>query len=242
MASPRTAAEPRVLGVIPARGGSKRLKRKNIRLVGGEPLIVHTIRAAQQALSLTDFLVSSEDEEILEIARDHGAPTPFVRPACLATDEVRNIDTVLHALDFMEQRSGRRYDMVVLLQPTCPVRKPEHIDGAVRLLWKSKLPTLASVKGPYKKRDPNLKSIRNDTLVDYCELRHDMEWEPFYIYNAAIYAAKRSYLVEERRLVSDKQVPFVMDELHSVDVDSEIDLMVAELFLEYRDRYLAAKE
>lgn len=210
--------------------------------MGGEPLIVHTIRAAQQALSLTDFLVSSEDEEILEIARDHGAPTPFVRPACLATDEVRNIDTVLHALDFMEQRSGRRYDMVVLLQPTCPVRKPEHIDGAVRLLWKSKLPTLASVKGPYKKRDPNLKSIRNDTLVDYCELRHDMEWEPFYIYNAAIYAAKRSYLVEERRLVSDKQVPFVMDELHSVDVDSEIDLMVAELFLEYRDRYLAAKE
>jgi CMP-N,N'-diacetyllegionaminic acid synthase len=227
---------PRALGVIPARGGSKRLRRKNILSLAGQPVISYTIDAAQKATMLTDYLVTSEDEEILECARNRGAPTPFVRPAHLATDEVRNIDTVAHALDFMERQTQNHYDIVVLLQPTCPIRDPMHIDEAVRLLWASKLPTLASVKGPYKKRDPVLKKIESETLIDYCGGSVGVDWSAFYIYNASIYAAKRDFFVRERKLISKNQVPLVMDSIHSIDIDTEVDLLVAEAFLTYLQR------
>ena len=124
--------QPKVLGIIPARGGSKRLPRKNIRIVAGLPMIAHTIKAAQQATRLTDFLVSSEDREILDIAGQYGAPVPFERPVRLADDTVRNIDVVIHALEMMEQVKGVVYDLLVLLQPTTPIRDPQHIDDAVR--------------------------------------------------------------------------------------------------------------
>lgn len=158
---------PRVLGVIPARGGSKRLPRKNIMPLAGKPLIAWTIEAAARADTLTDWLVTTEDEEIMAVARECGAPVPFRRPMELAGDKVRNIDTVMHAMEFMEAETGTAYDILVLLQPTCPIRDPEHIDEAVRLLWQSDLDTSVSVKGPFKKRDPILKAIRDGVLEDY---------------------------------------------------------------------------
>jgi CMP-N-acetylneuraminic acid synthetase len=225
--SPET---PRALGVIPGRGGSKRLPRKNVLPVGGHPLIAHTIMAAKETTALTDWLVSSEDDEILSIAREYGAPVPFVRPAELSGDEIRNIDVVAHALAFMEDRKGKEYDMVVLLQPTCPVRDPAHIDAAVKLLHESELDTLASVKGPFKKRDPILKAIRGGVLEPYGA---EEALEPFYLYNASIYAAKREYFLREKKLVSSRQAPLPMDDMHSIDVDTLADLMVAETYFKY---------
>lgn len=229
-----TARAPRALGVIPARGGSKRLPRKNVMLIAGLPLIAHTINAARGARTLTDFLVTSEDAEILDVARRYGAPTPFVRPAELAGDEVRNIDTVRHALGFMESARGTTYDIVVLLQPTSPIRDARHIDQAVTELWASPLDTLASVKGPYRKRDPILKAIRNGALEAFCPEPEDAaSREGFYLYNASIYAAKREYFLRAGKLISPKQVPLVMDAMHSVDVDTESDIPVAEAYFAY---------
>lgn len=222
---------PRVLAVIPARGGSKRLPRKNVRKLCGHPLIAYTIKAAQRATLLTDYLISSEDGEILEIARSYGAPVPFVRPAHLATDKVRNIEVVLHALHFMEDKNNQLYDIVLLLQPTCPIRNPEHIDEAIKLLSESELETVASVKGPYNKRDPILKRIRDGVLEAYCGKEDPGNIEPFYLYNASIYGAKRDYFVRERKLISPKQVPLVMDQVHSIDIDTEFDFIVAEDYL-----------
>ena len=223
--------EPTVLGVIPARGGSKRFPRKNVALLAGHPLLAYTIMAARKSERLTDFLVSSEDEEILDVARKYGAPVPFVRPAELSTDEIRNIETVLHALTFMEERRGSPYDIVVLLQPTSPIRDPGHIDQAVELLWGSSYESLASVKGPFKKRDPILKRIREGVLEAYCEALAPEHNEPFYLYNASIYATRRDYLVRTKRLISPRQVPLVMDRYHSVDIDVQADLLVAEAYL-----------
>ena len=235
--SERNSKAPRALGVIPARGGSKRLPRKNVLPVGGHPLIAHTIMAAAAATRLTDWLVTSDDDEIIEVARQYGAPVPFKRPPELGGDKVRNCDTMIHAMNHMEAATGREYDMVVLLQPTSPIRSPAHIDQAIELLWDSDLPTVASVKGPYKKRDPNLKRVRSDGLLeDYCGSGSQSEWEPFYIYNASIYAVRRDYLLRERSFVSPRQVPLVMDALHSVDVDEELDLAIAEACFEYLRR------
>jgi CMP-N-acetylneuraminic acid synthetase len=225
--------ELKTLGVIPARGGSKRLPRKNVLDLNGAPLIAYTIEAAKNAAKLTDWLVSTDDEEIAQIAVSYGAPTPFTRPAALSGDETRNTEVMLHALDYMENSSTITYDVIVLLQPTCPIRDPEHINQAVELLRNSELSTVASVKGPFKKRHPNLKRIRGGVLEDYCRQPTGTDWEPFYIYNASIYAMRCDWLRCEKKFVADRQVPLVMDSYHSVDIDTEADLLIAEIFLRH---------
>ena len=136
----------RVLGVIPARGGSKRIPRKNLRDLCGKPLIQYTIEAAQRASSLSTFVVSTEDEEIRDVALSLGAYV-IRRPDELADDLASSDAVALHALNWM---GADDYDVVVLLHPTSPVRNPEHIDEAVTALWASPAPSLASVE--YAKR------------------------------------------------------------------------------------------
>lgn len=122
----------RFLYLIPARGGSKGIPGKNIKLLGGIPLIAHSIRHALDAgASPEDVIVTTDSEEIAAIAREYGASTPFLRPAELATDKSSSRDAILHALDFME-KGGRSYDAVVLLQPTSPLRRPDDIRNACK--------------------------------------------------------------------------------------------------------------
>ena len=225
--------KPKVLGVIPARGSSKRFPNKNIRMLAGKPLIAWTIEAAQKATRLTDFLVSSDALLIMDIAKNYGAPVPFIRPSELATDTVRNIEVVAHALEFMEAKGQITYDIIILLQPTSPIRNPEHIDQAVDMLWQSNLDSVVSVKGPFKKPHPILKAIRNGILEDYCPVEDPATTEPFYLYNAALYGVKRNYFIQHKKLISAQQVPLLMDPIYSVDVDTEADFLMAETYLNY---------
>ena len=224
---------PKVLGVIPARGASKRLPNKNIRMLAGKPLIAWTIETAQKAKKLTDYLVSSDSLLILDVAKNYNAPVPFTRPAELATDTVRNIEVVAHALKFMEAQNQIIYDIIILLQRTSPIRNPVHIDKAVDMLWESDLDSVVSVKGPFKKRDPILKAIRNGVLEDYCPVDNPADTEPFYLYNAALYGVKRDYFIKYKKLISPRQVPLIMDPFYSVDVDTEADFLMAETYLNY---------
>jgi CMP-N-acetylneuraminic acid synthetase len=224
---------PKVLGVIPARGSSKRFPNKNIRMLAGKPLVAWTIEAAQKAKRLTDYLVSSDALLITDVAKNYGAPVPFIRPAELATDTVRNIEVVDHALKFMESQKQIVYDIIVLLQPTSPIRNPAHIDQAVDMLWQSDLDSAVSVKGPFKKRDPILKAIRNGVLEDYCPVADPADSEPFYMYNAALYAVKKDYFIRNNKLISPRQIPILMDSIYSVDVDTEADFLMAETYLNY---------
>jgi len=230
------AGSPKVLCVIPAKGNSRRLPKKNIKILAGKPLVVWTIEAAQKSKRLTDYLVSSDDPEIIRVAKEYGAPVPFVRPAELAADKVRNIAVVRHALEFMEKEKQITYDIIINLQPTSPVRDPAHIDKAVEMLWASDLDSLVSVKGPYKKRDPVLKAIRNGVLEDYCPVEDPTNTEPAYMYNAALYAVKRDYFIKHNKLISPRQVPLIMDTIYSVDVDTEADFLMAETYLNYLAR------
>ncbi len=227
-----TATTPKVLAVIPARGGSKRLPRKNILPLAGHPVIAYTIKAAQGATRLTDWLVSTDDEEIADVARRYGAPVPYLRPADISGDKDRNNGVMRHAMEWMEKDKGLRYDIIMLLQPTSPIRKSEHIDQAIDLLWASPLDTLASVRGPIYKRDPYIKAVRNGVLEPYNPAEDETAWEPCYIYNAAIYAMKRDFFLRENRFVSQRSVPLVMDRFHSADIDEAIDLVTAELYIQ----------
>lgn len=140
------SSAPRVLGVIPARGGSKRIKNKNLRLLCGKPLIQYTIEAAHAATSLTSFVVSTENAEIGRVAVGLGAYV-VRRPDDLAGDDVTSDAVALHALEWM---GAGEFDIVVVLHPTSPIRDWKHIDEAVSTLWASAAPSLASVE--YAKR------------------------------------------------------------------------------------------
>ena len=227
---------PKVLAVIPARGGSKRLPRKNIALLNGQPMIAYTIKAAKEAKKITDFLVSTDDEEIKTISIKYGAPVPFIRPKSLATDTVRNIDVMFHAVEYMERLKGYRYDILVLLQPTSPFRSASHIDIAIDSITQSNLQSLASVKGPFQKRDPILKVVNSGgQLVDYSN-NPKKRTKEFFIYNAALYVVKRRYFGKHKKIISPRQIPLIMDKYHSIDVDDISDFRTAEIYLQMREK------
>jgi CMP-N,N'-diacetyllegionaminic acid synthase len=191
----------RVLGVIPARGGSKRIPRKNIRPLHGSPLIAYTIRACQASEKLTDWVVSTEDEQIRDVALSLGAYV-IRRPDELADDLASSDAVALHALNWIGVQTGPKainYDIVVLLHPTSPIRNPRHIDRAIETLWNSDAPSLASVE--YAKRS--------------------------YRHNASIYAVKTPFT----QLYGEKTIPFLMDKRHSLDIDDEADWQIAEKWL-----------
>lgn len=219
-----------ILGVIPARGGSKRLPRKNIKLLNGKPLIEYTISAANKSEMLTDYIFTTDDPEILDVAQRVGANSLILRPEHLATDKVRNSATMIHALEHMEKSYGKKYDAVMLLQPTAPFRTHQHIDEAISLYNTCGVDSLASVKGPFKKRDINLKYIENGKLKNLISVNRE-----YFIYNAAIYIIKKKILCESQSFISENECAYLMDTISSIDIDDEFDFLVAQAAIQFKE-------
>jgi CMP-N-acetylneuraminic acid synthetase len=224
------------LGVIPARGGSKSVPRKNIALVHGKPLIAYTIEAAQRSRLLTHFLVSSDDAEIIAVARQYGAPAPFVRPAELATDTAPSLPVVQHAVGEMERLHGITYDYVVLLQPTTPLRLPGDIDAALEKLAATGADSVISVCDVGAYHPARMRQIIDDRLVELPirepkEMARRQDLPPVYIRNGAIYAVKRDVVMLQNTMSGGVCRPYIMPEERSVNVDSMLDLLLAEILL-----------
>lgn len=231
MTTHETRDAPRVLAVIPARGGSKRYPRKNIANLGGKPMIAWSIAAANGAKLVTEVVVSTDDDEIASVARQHGGNVPFRRPDALAGDAVRNSETLVHAVEWFRDERGQEFDIVLLLQPTSPLRQSFHIDAAIEALWNSDALTVASVTGPHKKRDVVIKRINPEgRLVNYYA---DDPNDGYYRYNASIYGMRTSYLLEHRRFTSANEIPLIMEAVHSIDVDEPLDGYLVEAAIKY---------
>jgi len=123
-----------ILAVITARGGSKGIPRKNIKKLGGKPLIIYTIDSVKKSTLITDVIVSTDDEEIASVCREHGVEVPFVRPKELAQDDTPHLPVMQHAIDFMEKKNNMTYDIAVIFQPTSPFRTVDDIDGTIKKL------------------------------------------------------------------------------------------------------------
>ncbi len=220
--------KPRILGVIPARGGSKRLPNKNILDCGGKPLIAHSIEAAAMARRLTSVVFSTESEQIRDVALAHGADAPFLRPPELATDQCRNIDVILHALDWCQAERGWEFDAVVLLQPTSPLRTATHIDEAIEVFLRNEPETLASVIGPIKKRQPTLmrRADGEDEVMEVLPHHPD----EYFRYNASIYIASVAYVRRNRSIHGARSSYYIMPST-CVDVDIADDLAIADFLL-----------
>ncbi len=228
-----------ILAVIPARGGSKSIPKKNIKDLLGRPLIAYSIVEALRAKSLSRVIVSSDDKEILEVAKKYGAETPFVRPKELATDDALAIDVMVHAIKACEEQEGSKYDYAVMLQPTTPMRNAEDIDNALEKLVSSKADSVISVVSVGAIHPYRMKKIVKDLLVDYADEGVEnlprQKLPPIYIRNGAIYAAKRDVIVKGRSFKGKKCLAYVMSEERSVNIDSKIDFMLAETLMQKTD-------
>lgn len=216
------------LAVIPARGGSKGVHRKNIRLLGDRPLIAWTIKAAQESASVGRVIVSTDDPEIAEVARAWGAETPFIRPAELSGDEAPGDAPFRHAVD---QIPG--FDIAVLLQPTSPFRNAADIDACVALArpGRSAVSVCEVLKHPawmFTVEEEGLTPI----LPAMAGIARRQDLPPVYVLNGAIYVMASSDLGGGARLVGPGTLAYVMPPERSIDIDTEDDLSSAAAMLE----------
>jgi CMP-N,N'-diacetyllegionaminic acid synthase len=219
----------RVLGLIPARGGSKGIPRKNLAPVAGKPLLAWTIEAALGASSLAAVAVSTEDAEIAAVARALGADV-LERPASLAADDTPMLEVVVHALDELPG-----YDAVCLLQPTSPLRRSTHVDEAVRLFGEAQVDAVVSVtETPHQFLPDSLMRLEAGRLVALRPgsptLRQDKA--VLYARNGPAILVARVAGLAGRGLYGGVVAPYVMELLESLDVDDAADLTLVRLLLE----------
>lgn len=220
-----------VLAIIPARGGSKGILRKNICDVAGKPLIAWTIEEARKSHYIDRLILSSEDAEIIRVAKEWGCEVPFIRPADLAQDDTPGIDPVLHAINVLPEQ----YDYVVLLQPTSPLRTVADIDGCIRKCIDAGASACVSVTEPDKNPYWMYNLSNEDHLLpllpqpDIISRRQDLP--KVYALNGAVYVAIISWLTTTKSFLSSDTVAYLMDKENSCDIDTEFDLKIASLRL-----------
>lgn len=226
---------PAVLAIIPARGGSKGVPRKNIRMLAGKPLIMHTIMAAQKAKHITRIWVSTDDEEIAEVVRTSGVAVPELRPLELAGDNISQLDVVFHALGRAEALDKRQYPVIILLQPTAPLRTEDDIDGSLEMLVHNDIDSVVSYCKVEREHPFYMATLEDGvpkSLISVPKGLHARQQYPeVYLRNGAIYAVKREALLAEGSLYGKSTLAWLMDYWHSVNIDSEFDLELAEFLL-----------
>ncbi|MBI1208063.1 MAG: NTP transferase domain-containing protein [Azospirillum sp.] len=225
----------RFLAVIPARGGSKRVPRKNIRPLAGKPLLVWTLEQAQAVGELDRVVVSTDDDEIAGLTRAHGGEV-VIRPAALANDTARTEEALLHALDHLRQTDGAIFDYIMVLEPTSPLRRPETIRQCMTTIVERQgtslltvLETRASLgrldQGCFRRLDPGAPRRSQDRV-------------PYYLESSTVYVATVDHLVATGSLVAAEWLAVAVDDAEGHDINSEFDFKLAEVLL--RDRSTSA--
>lgn len=226
---------PFTLGIIPARGGSKGIPRKNLFPLAEVPLIKYTFEAAKASCMLSDVIVSTDCIEIAKFSRENGMKIPFMRPAELSSDTALAVPTMQHAVMSYEKATNVTVDIIVMLQPTAPLRTSDDIDCGVKKLIDADADGLISVVEvdnfhPYK-----MKTIVGEFLYDYVDTGLEnpprQSLPPVYIVNGALYITKRDVLMTLNSFKGSKCVPYIMPSRLSVNIDSYADFATAEFYI-----------
>jgi CMP-N,N'-diacetyllegionaminic acid synthase len=227
---------PNILAVIPARGGSKRLLSKNVRPLAGMPLVAHAIELAKRCPEITQTLISTDSPQIAVIARAAGGEAPFLRPAELAQDDTPTLPVLQHAVRWQEDLAGRKLDLVLLLQPTGPLRLPEDIRTAVEALTadRSAVGVIGVSEMPHRPREVCVEQDGRGYLRrPFHESGKGLESQasrPIYRINGMVYLWRRDYLmsVSEFELEAAPHCMLVLPKPRAIDIDDEYDLQLAE--------------
>ena len=224
-----------VLAIIPARGGSKGIPKKNIINLAGKPLIAWSIEAAKNSKFIDNVIVSTEDDEISDIAKQYGAYVPFKRPSDLAQDSSKSIDAIIHAIEWLKNKNDR-YNIIVLLQPTSPLRKSEDIDDALDLLILKKADSIVSVcktdHSPLWSNQLPEDGRMNNFLDNNIMNKSRQELPEYYRLNGAVFVAYIDYLEKNKSFFGENTFAYIMPQDRSIDIDSRIDLELCRILLE----------
>ena len=224
-----------ILGFIPARSGSTRVPNKNLKLLKGKPLIAYTILAAKQTSSINRIVVSTDSSEIAKTAKKHGGEVPFLRPQEISQSHSTELEFFDHSLNWFKEYENYEPDLIVLIYPTAPFRKPESIDKAVKEMLKHpEADSLRSVKlcseHPYK-----MWVLDNGYLTPFIKSddanMQTLSYQLFpavYIQNACIYITKPATIRNQRSTTGKIIIPFIMDEIESWDINTPLDFEIAE--------------
>jgi CMP-N-acetylneuraminic acid synthetase len=229
----------KILCIIPARGGSKGIPRKNIKPLLGKPLIVYTIEAALKSRLIDRVIVSTDDSEIAEISKKYGAEAPFERPEEASTDTAPAVDVIVHALDWLRENENYLPDAVIYLQPTSPLRTVKHIDEAITIFTDDPdAESLVSViKPPHNFNPVKLMKLEGKYLVPYLEGqgtvvldRHNIP-EVYARNGPVIVITKADIILKTKQLYGKNILPYFMDADSSIDIDEPKDLELAEFYM-----------
>ena len=223
-----------VIGLIPARGGSKRVPRKNISRCAGQPLLAWTARAALDSRALDRVILSTDDEEIAALGRSLGLEVPFLRPPEISQDEAPMLPVMLHALDWALEQ-GDAVEAQVLLQPTSPLRRSAHIDEAVTLFRESGAESLVSVVEVYHGQHPLVTyKLSDNRLAPYFPGQDPEGAPPAFARNGPAILINRPEVIRRGERLSEDLVAYVMAPEDSLDIDTPFDLALADLLMARR--------
>lgn len=234
-----------ILGLIPARGGSKGIPGKNICSLAGRPLLAYTADAALGSATLSRVVLSTDDRQIAEIGRSLGLDVPFLRPAELSRNESPAMDVIQHALRFLSSEQNYQPDAVMLLQPTSPLRRSEHIDEAATLLEESTADSVVSVEPvPHQFNPVSVMKLADGQLTPFLTgeaiTRRQDKPQVFARNGPAILLTRTRVLLEQQSLYGEHCRPLLMGSHESIDIDDPDDLEYAEFLLSKRSRAAGA--
>ena len=228
----------KILAIIPARGRSKRLPKKNIRILCGKPLIAWTIEQAKKSNYIDKTIVSTDDEEIAEVSREYGSEVPFLRPKKLAKDDSPTIDAVIHAIKFLKKK-GENFDVIVLLEPTSPLRKYGDLDKAIGKFFKNQKisDSLVSV-GQVHLEDPNnMKKIVDGYVKPFLENNSLKLQNAFFPYGV-IYLSEIDALLKYKSFYQDKTIFYQIERWQNYEIDDIYDFIAIENIMKRKMKYI----
>lgn len=228
-----------ILAIVPARGGSKGIPLKNLRTVGGRPLVARVGDVIKQVPEIDRAVVSTDHSGIARVAREADIDAPFMRPDHLSGDRIGDLEVLVHALEATEAADGKRYDIVVMLQPTSPMREPSHVSATIRKLVEENWDSVWTVSTTDTKAHP-LKQLTlgpDGSLGYYDEAGGDIiarqQLAPLYHRNGIAYAITRSCLVDQRTMKGSRSAALVIDG-HHISIDTEWDIVMVEFALSHQ--------
>ena len=227
----------KVLAITLARGGSKGVKNKNIKKILGKPLIYYTIKEALKSKLINDYIISTDSKAISNISKNFGAKVPFLRPKKYSSDRATSVSALRHAVLWMEKNNKTKYDFIVELMCTNPLKKNSDIDGVIKKIIKTKADSVIAVHRLEDHHPRRIKKIVNDKIVDFCiaekteSRRQDLKPNA-YIRSGSIYAMKRDFLIKKNLRYGGKNSrPFILDSKRTINIDTNLDFLTASIIL-----------
>jgi CMP-N,N'-diacetyllegionaminic acid synthase len=223
-----------ILGITLARGGSKSIKNKNITLINKHPLIYYTIKEAKKSKFLSNYIVSTDSKKIKKVCNKYGVDTPFLRPKKYSSDKSSSASAIKHSLIMSEKFYDKKFDYIIELMNTNPLKSYNDIDNVIKLIIKKKADSVIAVNQLFDHHPARIKKIKNGRLYDFVikekleSRRQDLKPQAF-IRSGSIYAMSRKFVLNEKRYVSSQSIPYIMKPERVINIDTNEDLYLAKL-------------